>query len=62
MENKYDEAVFKELILAGWAETLMTGVNAGIPYSTVFVSNEPPNENELKEGLALAEKYGWSFK
>lgn len=47
---------------AGWAETIMTGVNATIPYATVFVSNEPPNDNELKEGLALAVQHGWSFQ
>lgn len=47
---------------AGWAETLITGVNAIIPYDAIFVSNAPPNENELKEGLALAGQHGWSFK
>lgn len=47
---------------AGWAETLITGKNAIIPYDTIFVSNEPPNDKELKEGLALAVQHGWSFQ
>lgn len=47
---------------AVWAETLITGANATIPYGSVFVSNESPNENELKEGLALAKQHGWSFQ
>ena len=48
-------------VQAGWAETVATGKNSIIPYDAVFVSNQPPTEKELAEGLALARSHGWTF-
>ena len=48
-------------VQAGLAETFATGKNSIIPYDTVFVSNQPPTEEELAEGLALARSNGWKF-
>lgn len=47
---------------AAWAETLVTGKRAMIPYETVHVSNRPLTEVEVADGKALAEKHGWSFQ
>jgi hypothetical protein len=44
---------------AAWERTKATGQATIIPYETVFVSNEPLDEFEEAEGLALARKYGW---
>ena len=46
---------------AAWAETLVTGKPATIPYETVHVSNKAPTNGELADGKALAKKHGWSF-
>lgn len=47
----------------GWkaarAEAEATGRQVVIPYSTVFVSNEKPDEFEEAHGRELARKHGW---
>lgn len=47
----------------GWkaarAEAVATGKQVVIPYSTVFVSNEEPDEFEEAHGRELVRQYGW---
>ena len=41
--------------MVGW---LAVDEGATIPYSTVFLSNEPLNEAEIRRGIEIAQKYG----
>ena len=47
----------------GWkaarAEAMATGRDVVIPYSTVFVSNEPVDQFVQAHGLEKAAKYDW---
>jgi hypothetical protein len=47
----------------GWqaarAEAIATQKQVAIPYSTAFVSSEPPDEFEIAHGRELAKQHGW---